>query len=151
MNPKIENKYYLKIPSIFLEKFWIDPYQLKLSVKDYIYNFYLKNKQKVIKTSLQSWEKINLHKIQVSDNNRSWKKSKRVLIIILINNPRNGINTVFPVFAFSTQEEKKYTTQYLKTKEFWDIVLRNFKKYKDSSDINWNKINETLWIELINN
>jgi hypothetical protein len=107
----------------------------------------LNNKQKTFKSSLANWEKIIFHKIQIKDNNKSAKNSKRVLIFILINNPE-GINTIFPVFAFKTQEEKKYTTQYMKSKNFVSKIIKQFWKYQFSFDINWEKINETLWTKI---
>ena len=147
MNFKLQNKYYLKVPKIFLDNFWIELDNLEKSVKEYIYNLYLKNKQRTFKASLWNNENIIFHKIQVSENNKNWKNAKRVLIIILINNP-DWINTIFPIFSFSTQEEKKYTTQYLKTKDFVKKVLNNFSKYQESTDINWEKINKILGIKL---
>jgi hypothetical protein len=147
MNFKIKNKFFVKIPKDFLNKFWLEKNNLRNSIKDYIYNFYLQDKQKTFKSSLSNWEKIIFHKIQVNENNQSSKKAKRVLIFILLNNPE-GINTIFPIFSFTTQEEKKYTTQYMKNKTFVKKLINDFWKYQKSVDINWNKINETLWIEL---
>ena len=105
MNFKEKNEFFLKIPKDFLENFSIEEKILKNSIKDYIYNFYLNNRQKTFKSSLSNWEKIIFHKIQIKDNNKSAKNSKRVLIFILINNPE-WINTIFPIFSFTTQEEK---------------------------------------------
>jgi hypothetical protein len=52
MNFKFKNEYFLKIPQDFLENFLLDEEILKNSIKDYIYNFYLNNKQKTFKSSL---------------------------------------------------------------------------------------------------
>ena len=147
MNFKLTNRYFVKIPKDFLDKFWLDEENLKNSIKNYIYNFYLQNKQKTFKVDLSNWEKIIFHKIQVSENNKSSKKSKRVLIFILLNNPR-WINTIFPIFSFTTQEEKKYTTQYMKNKNFVKKLINDFWKYQNSVDINWNKINSFLGEEI---
>ncbi len=147
MNFKIKNKFFVKIPKDFLDHYWLDENNLRNSIKDYIYNFYLNNKQKTFKVFINNSEKIIFHKIQVNDNNKSWKKAKRVLIFILLNNPE-WINTIFPIFSFTTQEEKKYTTQYLKNKDFVKKLINDFWKYQNSVDINWNKINKILWVEI---
>ncbi|MDQ7008929.1 MAG: hypothetical protein Q9M94_01405 [Candidatus Gracilibacteria bacterium] len=44
MNFKLKNKYYLKIPHIFLDKFGIDLNNLEESVKNYILNNFTKYK-----------------------------------------------------------------------------------------------------------
>ena len=147
MNFKFKNRYFIKIPKDFLDNYKLDINNLKNSIKDYIYNFYLQNKQKTFKSSLSNWEKIIFHKIQVNYNNKSSKKSNRVLIFILLNNPE-WINTIFPIFSFTTQEEKKYTTQYMKSKDFANKLINDFWKYSNSVDINWNKINNILWEEI---
>ncbi len=52
------------------------------------------------------------------------------------------------IFSFTTQEEKKYTTQYMKTKDFVSKLINQFWKYQFSFDVNWDKITETLWTKI---
>jgi hypothetical protein len=149
MNHKTDNKYFVKIPQRFIEDFNIDWEKLFLSIQKYIISKYLQNKSKTFKVNIQdeNLSTIIFHKIELSENNKSSKKSKRVLIFILLNKP-NWINTIVPVFSFSTQEEKKYTTKLLHTKDFIYKTLRNFWKYKSWLDFYWKELSEWLWKEI---
>ena len=147
---KFQNKYFVKIPKDFLSDFQIDGNELFNAIRKYIKYNYLQNKAKIYKVQINNnnLNTVIFHKIEVSENNKSSKKSKRVLIFILLNKPE-GINTIVPIFVFSTQEEKKYTTQFLHTKEFVYKILRNFWKYKSWVDFYWNDLDKWLWKEII--
>lgn len=149
MNHKFTNKFFLKIPNEFLLEYKIEENILIKWVEKYINNYYLQNKQKTYKVNMNNdiFNSVIFHKIELSDNNKSPKKSKRVRILILLNKP-NWINTIFPIFVFSTQEEKKYTTKLLHTKDFVYKVFRDFEKYRWWLDSEWNKLSEGLWKEI---
>jgi len=149
MNYKIQNKYFVKIPNEFLLDFKINGKDLFDSIEKYLKFNYLQNKSKTYKIKIDNnvFNTVIFHKIELSENNKSSKKSKRVLIFILLNKP-DWINTIVPIFSFSTQEEKKYTTNFLHTKDFVYTILRNFWKYKTGIDFYWNDLNNNLWKEI---
>jgi len=149
MNYKFINKYYLKIPKDFLLEYNINWEKLFNSIEKYISFNFLQNKSKTYKVKLNdnNFNKVIFHKIELNNNNKSSKKWKRVLIFILLNQP-NWINTIFPIFSFNTQEEKTYTTKALHTKEFIYKIFRKFNKYKWWVDYKWNKLSESLGVEI---
>lgn len=149
MNYKFTNKYYLHIPKDFILEYNINWDFLFNSIEKYINHNYLQNKTKTFKVKLDNndFNNVIFHKIELVDNNKSSKKWKRVLIFILLNKP-NWINTIFPIFSFDTQEEKKYTTKLLHTKEFVYKLFRKFNKYKWWIDYKWKKLSDNLGVEI---
>jgi len=145
MNYKNVNDYYVKIPKNFLLEYNIEWDLLFDSIEKYIIFNYLKNKSKVFKIKMnKNWKTIIFHKIELNSKNKSAKKHKRVLIFVLLNKPK-GVNTLFPIFSFNTQEEKKYNSKLLHTKKFVKKLFSNFSRYESWLDCEWNTLSSTLW------
>ena len=134
---RIENKYILNFSLKFLADFEIEKDSLIFWIKKYITDFYLTSRPQFY--SVNIWNSIiKFHKIDIEENNKSAQKAKRVIVFFLLNTP-DGINTIYPAFSFSTQEEKIYNSK-LKTPDFAKSLRLKLEKY--------NSINNEYKIEL---
>lgn len=130
---RISNKYILSFSNKFVSDFELEKESLIFWVRKYIKDFYLTNKPQLY--SMKVWNNIiRFHKIDVEENNQSSKKAKRVIVFFLINTPE-GINTIYPAFSFSTQEEKVYNSK-LKTPEFVKTLRLKLEKYNNINNEN---------------
>ncbi len=85
--------------------------------------------------SVNMWDYIiRFHKIDLEENNKSSQKSKRVIVFFLLNTPE-WINTIYPAFAFSTQEEKIYNKK-LKETTFVKSLRLKLEKYNKNNENN---------------
>lgn len=126
-----ENEYFLSFSNKFLEDFWINKENFIYWVKKYINDFYLTSRPQYY--SVNIWKDIiKFHKVDVEDNNKSGQKAKRIIIFILLNTPE-WKNTIYPAFAFSTQEEKVYN-QKLKTPNFVKTLRLKLEKYNINNE-----------------
>lgn len=121
-----DNKYFLSFSDKFLVDFELDRDIFLNSIRKYIFDFYLNFKPQFY--SVKIWESIvKFHKVDAEENNKSKQKAKRIIIFIVLNSP-DWKNTVFPAFAFSTQEEKIYNKK-LKNAEFVKTLRKKLEKY----------------------
>jgi hypothetical protein len=117
----------------FLKDFDLEKESFVFWVKKYINDFYILNKPQLY--SIKIWNNnIRFHKIDIESNNQSWKKSKRAIVFFLLNSP-DWINTIYPAFAFSTQEEKIYNSK-LKNPDFVKSLRLKLEKYNALNENN---------------
>ena len=85
--------------------------------------------------SVNMWNYIiKFHKIDVEDNNKSPQKAKRAIVFFLLNTPE-WINTIYPAFAFQTQQEKIYNKK-LREKDFVKNLRLKLEKYNKNNENN---------------
>lgn len=126
-----ENKYFLSFSEKFLNDFEIEKETFINSIRKYIFDFYLNFKPQYY--SVNIWNNIiKFHKVDMEENNKSKQKSKRIIIFILLNTP-NWKNTIYPAFAFSTQEEKIYNKK-LKSSDFVKTLRLKLEKYNINNE-----------------
>ncbi len=137
---RIVNKYILSFSDKFLKDFELEKKSFIFWVQKYITDYYLVSKPQYY--SVNIWNTIiKFHKIDIEENNKSSQKAKRVIVFFLLNSPE-WINTIYPAFSFSTQEEKVYNSK-LKNPEFVKKLRLKLEKY--------NSINNENIVELIKN
>lgn len=130
---RVENKFLLSFSNKFLKDFDLEKEYFVFWVKRYINDFYLINKPQLY--SIKIWSNIiRFHKVDLETNNQSSKKSKRVIVFLFLNHP-DWYNTIYPAFAFSTQEEKIYNSK-LKNPDFIKSLRLKFEKYNTSNENN---------------
>lgn len=132
MDYRFTNNYILSFSDKFIKDFEIEKQHLIEWVKKYITDFYLTWKPQFY--SVKVWESIiKFHKIDIKDNNKSSQTWRRVIVFFLLNTPQ-WINTIYPAFSFSTQEEKVYNSK-LKTPNFVKSLRLKLEKYNSSENI----------------
>lgn len=128
-----ENKYILSFSDKFCIDFDIDKDNFVLSVKRYIKDFYLTSRPQMYSLNMLDYI-IRFHKIDMEDNNKSSQKWKRIIVFFLLNTPQ-WINTIYPAFAFKTQEEKIYNKK-LKEVDFVKSLRLKLEKYNIHNENN---------------
>jgi len=128
-----ENKYILSFSNKFLKDFSINKIDFINWAKRYVNDFYLRNRPQMY--SIKIWNIIiRFHKIDIVWNNKSTQKWNRIIVFFMLNNPK-WVNTIYPAFSFSTQEEKIYN-QKLKNIDFVKSLRNKLEKYNNKNENN---------------
>lgn len=130
---RIVNKYILSFTDKFLNDFELEKESFIYWIKKYITDFYLTSRPQFYSVKVGN-DIIKFHKVDITENNQSSQKAKRVIVFFLLNTPE-WINTIYPAFSFSNQEEKTYNSK-LKTSDFVKTLRWKLEKYNSTKNEN---------------
>ena len=95
-------------------------------IKKYIQYHYLLKQEKFFKVHITKNTTIGYHKIEIQSHERSKKHGSRMLSFFM--HITDNTIRIIPVFVFSVQDEKKYTTNILCSPQFGKKLIQKLER-----------------------